>query len=456
MFYSDGATALGRYIGHGRGGDGAVALLAELREICGRAHARAAGPGDTVCGVRAGFVATPGSTGELAALVGRAAEHKLGVVPAGGGTKADWGGAPSTVDLIVDTVRLAGWHRHEPGALTATVGAGTRLRDLDPLLRPTGQRLALDPASMWGGGTVGGALAAAETGPLRHFTGPVGNLVDAIEYVDADGSVRTVAGLAAAALCGSLGTLGVIATATLRLHPRPPATVWLRRSVTNPAELYELMLLMETTPLGVAAVEADWPAADPVLARIPRPRAAPEDADLLRPGAAARRPGPGSIAVQIEGTGAGAHDRVSTAATLLGGDAAPLPQPPAWWGRLPGGPDDVLLRLGGPPAALNAVEYTLRDATAGGVSMRGSVGAGVILAALPAHLAAGRVVSIVEATRYTMTGRDGWCTLLRGPAEVHAALRVSDPDVPDAARRKAAADPDGRFAPGRLPLRSRG
>jgi glycolate oxidase FAD binding subunit len=437
-----------------------VAVLAELQEICGRAHARAAGPGDTVAGVRASFVATPGSAEELAALVGRAAEHKLAVVPAGGGTKADWGGAPSTVDLIVDTVRLAGWHRHAPGALTATVGAGTRLRDLDPLLRPTGQRLALDPASMWGGATVGGALAAAETGPLRHFTGPVGNLVDAIEYVDAAGAVRTVEGLAAAALCGSLGTLGVIATATLRLHPRPPATQWLRRSVRNPAELFELMLLMETTPLGVAAVEADWPAVDPVRARVPRPRAPLEDGPPAGPAAesraVARRPGPGSVAVQIEGTGVGALDRVHTAATLLGGDAAPLPQPPAWWGRLPGGPDDILLRLGGPPAALNAVEYTLRDATAGSASMRGSVGAGVIVAALPGHLATERVVSIIETTRYTMIGRDGWCTLLRGPAEVHAALRASDLDRPDAARRKAAADPDGRFAPGRLPLRSRG
>ena len=72
MFYGDGTAALERYIGHSQGGVGSVALLAELREICGWAHARAAEPGDTVCGVRAGFVATPGSTGELAALVGRA------------------------------------------------------------------------------------------------------------------------------------------------------------------------------------------------------------------------------------------------------------------------------------------------------------------------------------------------------------------------------------------------
>jgi glycolate oxidase FAD binding subunit len=430
-----------------------VSLLGELREVCGPAHVRVAGPGDTAGGVRAGFVAAPADPSELAELVRCAAAHDLAVVPAGGGTKADWGAPPSSVDIIVDTVRLAGWHKHETGASTATFGAGTRLRDIDPLLRPTGQRLALDPPSLWAGGTVGGALATAETGPLRHFTGPIGNLVEAVEHVDAGGNIQTVGGLAAAAMCGSLGSLGVLATATLRLHPRPPATAWLRRSVYTPAELYELMMLMETTPLGVTAVEADWPASDPVLARVPRPRAA---SDTGPAAAAARPPGPGALAVRIEGTAAGVVDRVHTAATLLGGDAAPLPQPPAWWGRLPGNPGDILLRLGGPPAALHAVGYTLRDATFGAASLRGSVGAGVIVAALPGDLPPARVIGIVETTRYTMTGREGWCTLLRGPAPVHATLAASDPDGPAARRRKEEADPAGRFSPGRLPLRARG
>jgi glycolate oxidase FAD binding subunit len=357
------------------------------------------------------------------------------------------------VDIIVDTVRLAGWHKHQTGDLTATFGAGTRLRDIDPLLRPTGERLALDPASLWAGGTVGGALATAETGPLRHFTGPIGNLVDAVEYVDAEGEVRGASGLKAADLCGSLGTLGVLASATLRLHPRPPATAWLRRSVHTPAELYELMMLMETTPLGVTAVEADWPASDPVLARVPRPRP-PSDGDPAA--AVGGPPGPGALAVQIEGTAAGVIDRVRTAATLLGGDAAPLPQPPAWWGRLPGNPGDVLLRLGGTPAALHAVGYTLRDATFGAAALRGSVGAGVIVAALPGDLPDDRVIGIVETTRFTMTGREGWCTLLCGPPGVHAALAATDPDGPAARRRKTAADPTGLFSPGRLPLRARG
>lgn len=430
-----------------------MTLLGELREVCGPAHVRVAGPGDTAGGVRAGFVAAPADPGQLAELVRRAAAHSLAVVPAGGGTKADWGAPPSTVDVIVDTVRLSGWHKHETGALTATFGAGTRLRDIDPLLRLTGQRLALDPPSLWAGGTVGGVLAAAETGPLRHFTGPVGNLVEAIEYVDAGGQVRDVGGLEAAELCGSLGTLGVLAAATLRLHPRPPATAWLRRSVHTPAELHELVMLMETTPLGVAAVEADWPASDPVLARVPRPRPALDDG----PAATAARPtGPGALAVQIEGTAAGVVDRMRTAATLLGGDAAPLPQPPAWWGRLPGDPGDILLRLGGTPAALHAVGYTLRDATFGATALRGSVGAGVVVAALPGDLPAEKVIGIVETTRFTMTGREGWCALLRGPAAAHEALAAGDPDAPAARKRKAAADPAGRFSPGRLPLRARG
>ena len=80
----------------------------------------------------------------------------------------------------------------------------------------------------------------------------------------------------------------------------------------------------------------------------------------------------------------------------------------------------------------------------------------MVVAALPADLPAHRLVSVVEATRYTMVGRDGWCTLLRGPAAVHAELQASDPDGPAASLRKAGADPAGRFSPGRLPLRARG
>jgi glycolate oxidase FAD binding subunit len=391
----------------------------------------------------------PGDTAQVGQVIRLARERGLAVVPRGGGTKLDWGGPPSTVDVIVDTSRLTGRHRHDPGELTATFGAGTPLRDIDPMLEATGQRLALDPPSMRSGASVGGVVAAAETGPLRQLTGPITNLLLALDYVDAAGEARRLTGDATTELAGSLGTLGIITSASVQLHPRPPATAWIHRSVSTPLELLDLVLLLDTTPLSVAAIEADWPSVDPVLARVPRPRTPPDDGPAAATG---QPPGPGAFAVQIEGTEAGVADRVRTGITLLGGDANATPHPPPWWGREPAGPRDIALRLVAPSDALHAVGYALRDATSGAVWLRGSIGAGSLLAGLPGDLPTSRIIGAVEAIRFTLVARGGVCNVLRAPAQVHAALVGSDPGVAEARQRKERFDPAGRFSPGRLPL----
>lgn len=432
-----------------------MSVLAELAEVCGAQFARPGTPADVAAGVPAGLVAAPGDGAQLAAVLRLAADRGLAVVPRGAGTKLDWGAPPSTVDIMLDLSRLAGLREQvaEPatddGDRTATFGAGTALREADALLAPLGQRLALDPPSARSGATLGGVLATAETGPLRQLTGPLKDLVLSVEYVDAGGAVHQVAGAEAAALFGSLGTLGVISSVTVQLHPRPPSTVWVRRSVHSPAELDDLVLLLETTPLSVVAVEADWPAVDPVAARVPRQRLSadvdPDDAD-------ARPPGPGSLAVQIEGTEAGVADRARTAVTLLGGDAAAASMPPPWWGRNPFRPGGVALRLTVPNAALRAVGYSLRDSAGSAAALRGSVGAGVVLAGLPEDLTPERVAGIVEAVRHTLLARGGSCVVLRAPAAVHEAVRRSDLAISLARRSKERYDPAGRLSPGRLPL----
>jgi glycolate oxidase FAD binding subunit len=445
-----------------------MAVRAELAAVCGAAHVRAANAGDGPGSGPAGVVAAPGDPAQAAAVLRIAADRGLALLPRAGGTKLDWGAPPSTVDIVVDLGRLNGAATHSADDGSATFGAGTRLRDVDAMLRPTGQRLALDPPSTAAGATVGGALAAAECGPLRQLTGPVAALVVGIDYIRPGGEVRRATGDEVAALCGSLGTLGLITSATLRLHPRPPATAWVHRSVRHPAELYELVMLLETTPLSVAAIETDWPPLDPMLARVPRPRQAPEEGGgpgaggatgAARPagagGAAARwdrPPRTGSLAVQIEGTAASVADRARTAVTLLGGDSVITWQPPAWWGRDPFGPGDTVLRLVAPPAELHAVGYTLRDATAGAAALRGAVGAGVLSAAVPADLPADDLVGIVETMRHTLLARGGVCSVLRAPASVHERLLDSDPHVRAARERKERFDPAGRLSPGRLPL----
>src|SRR5207244_6227468 len=92
-----------------------------------------------------------------------------------------------------------------------------------------GQMLAIDPPDR-GGATVGGVLATADSGPLRHRYGAPRDLVLGITVALADGSVasaggkviKNVAGYDLAKLfTGSYGTLGAILQVAVRLHPRP-------------------------------------------------------------------------------------------------------------------------------------------------------------------------------------------------------------------------------------------
>jgi glycolate oxidase FAD binding subunit len=417
-----------------------VAVLGDLVEVCGSAHARPAGPADAVGGVPARWVAAPGDADQLSAVLRVAVEGGLAVVPRGAGTKLDWGPTPSTVDILVDVGRLAGIQRHEPGELVATFGAGTPVDAVRSRLAALGQRLALDPPSS--GATVGGALAANETGPLRFLAGEPRSLVLGAQYAGADGRLATAGATEAGDLCGSYGTLGVLTTATLRLHPLPPARTWVRRSVRSPLEVHDLVMLLETTPLNAVAVEADLPAtADPVLSRVPRQRGVPHP------------PGPGAFAIQIEGTVAGVADRSAIAVTLLGGDASVVDRQPEWWGRYPFGPQDVGLKLVVPTPAMHAAVYAMRDAAGAAATLRGSVGSGVMFVALPPSLPAPRVANVLTAVRDTLLARGGSCTVLQAPPEIRDRL---DGWAVGSGEQRARAlkrqyDPDGRLAPGRLP-----
>ena len=73
-------------------------------------------------------------------------------------------------------------------------------------------------------------MATADSGPLRHRYGGVRDLVVGITIVLSDGTVakaggkviKNVAGYDLAKLfAGSMGTLGLIATVSVRLHPLP-------------------------------------------------------------------------------------------------------------------------------------------------------------------------------------------------------------------------------------------
>jgi glycolate oxidase FAD binding subunit len=174
-------------------------------------------------------VVFPGSKEEIAAILALAADEDIPVMARGGGTKLGIGSPPTRLGLVLGLTRLDRILEHEPGDLTATVGAGITLSALQSALGKRGQWLSLDPANP-GRATVGGILASDASGPRRHLYGTCRDLLIGITVVAADGSivrgggkvVKNVAGYDLPKLyVGSFGTLGILVEATLRLRPRP-------------------------------------------------------------------------------------------------------------------------------------------------------------------------------------------------------------------------------------------
>ncbi|MBI3947701.1 MAG: FAD-binding protein [Armatimonadetes bacterium] len=193
--------------------------------------------GDAVDGVTPCAVASPETVEQVCAVLRLAAEFGLGVCPVGAGLHRGLGHPPRRYDLALSLRRLCGRIEHEPAEMTVRVDAGVRLPDLNRKLAASGQWLPLDPPGAddpeaSGGGTIGGILAADASGPSRLACGGPRDLLLALTIALADGTAvrsgaRVVKNVAGFDLCrvftGSLGTLGVIVEATVKVAPLPEA-----------------------------------------------------------------------------------------------------------------------------------------------------------------------------------------------------------------------------------------
>ncbi|MBW2274460.1 MAG: FAD-binding oxidoreductase, partial [Deltaproteobacteria bacterium] len=155
-------------------------------------------------------------------------ECGLAVVIRGGGSRMGLGNPPRGADLLLSTRCLAGVDEFEPAEGVLHAGAGTGLEELRAIAQAEGWELAMDPPGQ--GTTLGGVIASAAIGPRYTGFGPVRDSVLGLEVALATGErtrcggrvVKNVTGYDLAKLyTGSLGTLGVIEGAWLRLRPQP-------------------------------------------------------------------------------------------------------------------------------------------------------------------------------------------------------------------------------------------
>ena len=172
---------------------------------------------------------TPASYDDAARLLHECAEQGLSVRVRGAGTKLGWG-RPAAPDVELATGALDAIVEHNAGDLTAILQAGVPLARAQEVFAREGQELALDPPHH-DAATIGGVVAAADSGPLRHRFGAARDLVLGVRVALTDGSVaraggkviKNVAGYDLAKLfAGSFGTLGAIVEVAVRLHPKRP------------------------------------------------------------------------------------------------------------------------------------------------------------------------------------------------------------------------------------------
>lgn len=206
-------------------------------------------------------VAYPDSTNALSEIMAWANRDGIRLLPCGNGSKLSWGGLAEGVQVFVSTARLNRILDHAVDDMVVVAEAGIPVADLQAALGQTHQFLSLDPAYPETA-TLGGMVATADSGTLRHRYGGVRDLLIGLSVVRSDGQlakaggkvVKNVAGYDLMKLMtGSYGTLGILNSLTFRTYPIPEAsgTVVLTGEAGAIAQLLQTLLLSSLTPTAV-------------------------------------------------------------------------------------------------------------------------------------------------------------------------------------------------------------
>lgn len=401
---------------------------------------------DAIVGVVPSSVVEPATLDEATELVGACARDQAHLAFAGGGTELGLGAAPEQLDVLLRTTALDRIVEHAPLDQIVTVECGVRIGALQRALAVHGQRLALDPP--WADrATVGGIVASNAFGALRTRYGSIRDLIIGISFVRADGArvrgggkvVKNVAGFdLPKLLTGSLGTLGLIATATFRLHPLPETAttvVFPRIALDDAQKVLRAAREAHLEPEAVAAL-ASSPASGHWQLGVRFAGFARGVADqTARLGEAVTKVDI-AIAMEVENHGGfwDAHERARTSGSAIRIKVALRPADPD--------AAELLGRLAAPLRDARAIFYP----TLGLGFVNGASGAGE----------ADAIAAAIEAVRRTLATSGGSVVVHEAPPPIRARLDVwgvaggSRSAVPLMRNLKQRLDPEHRLAPGRF------
>jgi glycolate oxidase FAD binding subunit len=212
----------------------------------------------------------PSTFEQAAEALAAAAEAGDAVRIVGGGTKLAWGTPPAAPELTLRTTGLNRIVEHNVGDLTAVLQAGVPFAAAQERFAGEGQMFALDPALGLDGAqdaTIGGVIATADSGPLRHRYGAPRDLVVGMTVALSDGTIarsggkviKNVAGYDIAKLfAGAFGTLGLILEVTVRLHPLQATSATAFGSASDPDVLAAAGRALAGAPLELESLDIAW------------------------------------------------------------------------------------------------------------------------------------------------------------------------------------------------------
>jgi glycolate oxidase FAD binding subunit len=376
----------------------------------------------------------------LAAALRGLGEYGLAALVRGGGTLLACGNRPRRADVLLDMRGLAGVSLLDAEEGVALVAAGTPLAALSARAREAGFEPPLDPPGEQA--TLGGALASAAVGP--RYPRPR-DAVLGLEVALATGErtrcggrvVKNVTGYDLMKLhTGAFGSLGVIASAWLRLRPLPEHVA-----------LCAAPLALEDRGGFEAARDA---------ARLATARAT---ALLDAEGARAAAPGLAGkgalLVVELAGAAAAVEQDAARLAQTAGAAAAPgalLERVRAAQGEPEAGAG-LRLRVAYRSARLEAA---WREAAAGGLRLLAYPGCGLLFARRPLDAERrerAEVETALEAGRRAARAGGGALRLESAPLWAREGRDVFEPNaalLPLYRALKVRFDPGGVLNPGRF------